>query len=126
MKRGTIKGQTKTSRGLVKAKLQLMSFIEDGVFIAYIPALDISGYGKTEKDAHGSLSESLNNYFQYAVNKNTLVEDLKLHGWTIKKRKAYVAPEITDLINKNEYLHDVFNTKDFSFKRIEIDIPELA
>jgi hypothetical protein len=107
--------------------LPVMFFEENNVQIAYIPMLDLSGYGKTEKEALESLVESLDNYFSYTTNKDTLVQDLKAHGWTIKKKnKPYVAPELTDLITKNEYLHDIVNKRPYKMDRINVAMPQYA
>lgn len=108
--------------------LPVMVFEEDGVRIAYIPVLDISGYGKTGNEAiNKSLKIAIDEYLTYTFNKKTLIQDLKAHGWTIKKKtRPFIAPEITDLINKNEYLHDIVNTKPYSMKRMPVNIPQYA
>ena len=104
-----------------------MLFEEEGTIIAYIPVLDISGYGMNEDEAKKSLEVSLEEYFSYTVNKNTLFQDLKAHGWTIRKKdKPYIAPEITDLINKNEYLHDIVNTRPYKMNRMDVAMPQYA
>ena len=59
--------------------------------------------------------------------KKTLFDDLIAHGWTImKKTKPFIAPEITDLINKNEYLHDIVNSRAYRMDRMNVDIPQYA
>ena len=122
-----LQGEWKKGSNIVEMFLPVMSFEEDGVQIAYIPVLDLSGYGNTEKEALDSLYVAINEYLSYAITKNTLVQDLKAHGWTIKKKsKPFIAPEITDLITKNEYLHDIVNTKPYSMKRVPVNIPQYA
>lgn len=120
-------GEWKQGGRTIEMDLPVMLFEEEGVKIAYIPVLDISGYGKTERESLKSLTIAIEEYFKYTINKNTLLQDLKAHGWIIKKKtKPYIAPEITDLINKNEYLHDIVNTKPYSMKRIPVNIPQYA
>lgn len=122
-----LQGQWKKGGKTVKMDLPVMVFEEDGIQIAYIPVLDISGYGETEEDATSSLKTAVDEYFTYTINKNTLIQDLRAHGWTVqKKTKPFIAPEITDLINKNEYLHDIVNSKPYSMKRIPVNIPQYA
>jgi hypothetical protein len=122
-----LQGEWKQGKNTVEMNLPVMVFEDEGMQIAYIPVLDISGYGKTEKEATDSLMLAVNEYLKYTVNKNTLAKDLKAHGWTIKKKtKPFIAPEITDLINKNEYLHDIVNTKPYSMKRMPVNIPQYA
>lgn len=123
----SFQGEWKRDGKTVEMNLPVMVFEDEGTHIAYIPVLDLSGYGNTEKEASDSLIIGINEYFNYTVRKNTLIEDLKAHGWTItKKSKPYVAPDITDLINKNEYLHDIVNTKPYRMKRLPVNVPQLA
>ena len=127
MKHVELKAKWQQGKNSIKVNVPVMIFEEDGMQIAYIPVLDISGYGKTEKDAQESLNHSLTEYFSYTINKNTLIKDLKAHGWTIKKKtKPFIAPEITDLINRNEYLHDIVNTRPYKMQRMEVDMPKYA
>jgi hypothetical protein len=124
---GNLTGDWKDGNNTVKMNLPIMIFQEDETKIAYIPVLDLSGYGKTDKEAIESLHIVLSEYFLYSVRKKTLIADLKAHGWTIKKKtKPYIAPEITDLINKNEYLHDIVNSRPYKMKRIDVDMPQYA
>gem|GEM_PF-1268150 len=37
-------------------------------YIAYSPALDLSGYGKTEEEARDSFNIVLKGHFDYAIN----------------------------------------------------------
>jgi hypothetical protein len=125
MKNLQFQGNWKDGKASVDMNLPIMIFEEDGTQIAYIPVLDLVGYGKTEKEAFDSLQVAIGEYLLYSVRKNTLIKDLKAHGWTIrKKNKPYIAPEITELINKNEYLHDIVNTKPYRMGRMPVSIPQ--
>lgn len=125
MKKVNVSGNWKDGKTTVKVKLPVMLFEEDKVQIAYTPVLDLSGYGKTEAEAFLSLEVVLKEYFSYSIRKNTLIEDLKEHGWTIRKKaKPYIAPELTDLINRNEYLHDIVNTRPYKMQRMDVDMPQ--
>ena len=104
-----------------------MIFEENNIQIAYIPVLDLAGYGKTERETKKSLNHSLTEYFSYTINKNTLTEDLKAHGWTIRKKsKPYVAPELTDIFLKNQYLHNIVNSQRYKMDRMGVEIPQVA
>jgi len=104
-----------------------MIFEEDGTQIAYIPVLDLSGYGETEEAAINSLEHCVGEYFSYTLSKKSLIDDLKAHGWTIKKKtKPFIAPEITDLINRNEYLHNIVNTRPYRMDRMDVAMPQYA
>jgi hypothetical protein len=119
------KGEWNDGKNSIKVQLALMLFEEEGVPIAYIPALDISGYGATEQEAKESLEHSLNEYFSYTTNKKTLFDDLISHGWTFtKKTKPFIAPAITDIITKNEYLHNIVNSRPYKMDRMNVEMPE--
>ena len=125
MKKVNVSGNWKDGKTTVKVKLPVMLFEEDKVQIAYTPVLDLSGYGKSEEEAFLSLEVVLKEYFSYSIRKNTLIEDLKAHGWTVRKKtKPYIAPELTDLINRNEYLHDIVNSRPYKMQRMDVDMPQ--
>ena len=127
MKQGGLQGKWQEGENAVKLNLPVMFFEEDGIQIAYIPVLDISGYGKTEKEAKSSLEINLSEYFSYTIHKNTLIEDLKAHGWTIRKKtKPYIAPELTEILNRNEYLHNIVNSRPYKMDRMDVNMPQYA
>lgn len=127
MKNFSYEGNWESEQGSVKMNLPVMLFEEEGTQIAYIPVLDLSGYGQSEKEALDSLSIVIAEYLTYTIRKKTLIDDLRSHGWIIKKKtKPYIAPEITDLINKNEFLHDIVNHKPYKMARVPVNIPQYA
>lgn len=127
MKRTDLKGKFQNTKATINVQVPVMLFEENGIQIAYIPVLDISGYGTTEPEAKQSLEHCLSEYFSYTINKNTLIEDLKDHGWTIKKKtKPYIAPELTDLFSKNEYLHNIVNSIPYKMDRMGVEMPQVS
>lgn len=76
MKHLKIEGKFEDGRNSVEMSLPVMLFEEDGLQIAYIPMLDVSGYGKDEPEAINSLKIAIEEYFTYTIRKNTLIEDL--------------------------------------------------
>ena len=127
MKQAGLKGSWNRGNDSIKVAVPVMFFEENGTHIAYIPILDVSGYGESEVEAQESLKYSLDEYFSYTVSKGTLLEDLKAHGWIIKKKtKPFIAPDITDIINKNEYLHNIVNTIPYRMDRMDIAMPQYA
>lgn len=127
MKAANISGKWQGGTNWVKLSLPVMIFEEEGSQIAYIPVLDLSGCGNNENEAIDSLKVALDDYFSYTTRKKTLAEDLKKHGWIIKKKsKPFVAPDITDILNKNEYLHEIINTRPYKMDRMSIKVPNYA
>ncbi len=61
--------------------MPLIEFKEGDVFILFAPALDISGYGKTEEEAQQSFEVVFEEFIEYTVKKHTLHKELKRLGW---------------------------------------------
>jgi hypothetical protein len=48
-------------------------------------------------------------------------------GWKIKsKKKPMYAPQISDLININDQLKDIVNSKQYSTSNYQVNIPAFA
>jgi hypothetical protein len=60
-----LKGQWQGSGKKVSIDAQLFFFEEDGINIAYLPSLDLSGYGKNFEEAEASLKHTLNEFRTY-------------------------------------------------------------
>ena len=120
-----IKGEWYDDKHSVKVQLQVLLFIEDEVDYAYIPALDVIGYGKNEEEAKESLKVSLSEFFKYSLNKNTCAIELKRLGWN-KTKKSYEAPAITDQVTTNEQLRDILNHKQYKATSFDISMPAFA
>ncbi len=82
-KEGIIQGEWTTANRSIKVSLSMIVFQESDTFITYCPALDLSGYGNTEKEAYESFHIVLSEYFLYTTRKMTLADDLHQHGWFI-------------------------------------------
>lgn len=127
MKQTGLSGKWEQGEKTVTVNVPVMLFMESDIHIAYIPVLDISGYGKDEEEAKQSLKISLDEYFSDTHNKNTLLADLKAHGWTIKKKtKPFIAPELSKLLNTNEYLQDIFDSRKYTMDRMDLAMPQYA
>jgi len=74
----------------INSELAIFLFKEDDSYIAYSPALDLSGYGKTEEEARNSFNIVLKEYFDYAINEGSLYQDLKNHSWNTKLNNVSV------------------------------------
>jgi hypothetical protein len=112
----------------IYCKIPLIIFEEDNSIIAYCPALDLSGSGNTEEEAKNSFEIVLSEYFKYTQHKKTLAEDLKGHGWLLKKNlnKGATPPSMSQLLESNEDFNRIFNTHEFKKTDTTIEIPCLA
>ena len=79
-------------KGQVDMALEVYMFQENGVDIAYCPALDVSAAGVSEDDAKKEFEQVLTEYIEYCVENNTLTTDLINHdlGMTAKQYFAVV------------------------------------
>ena len=88
----------------IKFGLSVLIFSEENTTIIFCPALDLNGYGSNENEALDSFKTTIQEYFNYALNKKTLVKDLISHGWKLKKnklkeyKKINVPVEIPELV----------------------------
>lgn len=115
----------KVSDESINSELAVFLFKEDDAFIAYSPALDLSGYGKTEVEARDSFNIVLKEYFDYATREGTLYQDLKDHGWNFKSH-GVETPRISVLIMNNGELSNILDKKDFKKYNEPITVPVFA
>lgn len=122
-------GNYKGASSEIRVRLSLLQFEEDGVAIIYSPALDLSGYGKTEKEAQKSFEITLDEFFRYTENKGTFESELKKMGWKFsgkKKSRKYQQPHLDDLLRDNKYLSDIVREKEFHRINREVSFPAYA
>lgn len=104
--------------------LSLVEFYEEDVVIIYSPALDLSGYGYSVEEAKNSFSESLQEFFRYTHNKNTLDTVLKNLGWSIKgtkKKPTFKPPLDSDLVSSNSLYNEIVNNKSYRVSRQNVE-----
>lgn len=121
-------GQVTAGDSIVQAKLEMYMFQEDGAYIVYCPALDLSAYGDNEDDAKRAFEKTFEMHFAYCINKKTLYDDLKQHGWTIrsKKQRKIKAPSFDKMLQTNDAFRDIARNKDYTKYSQNISIPELV
>ena len=120
-------GQYRDGKNAVNVKLSLIEFEEDGLHFVYSPALDLTGYGKTEESAKESYTLAMEEFIKYTTHKNTLLDELERLGWTISSKKNLVsAPSLPDLIQNREYLVEIFTEKEYRKVDRTVSIPAFA
>ena len=107
----------------IEVNIDLIEYDEDGIFYVYSPAFDLVGYGKTQGEARESWETVLAEYFKYTSNKKIFVKDLQDRGWVIKKKKQYISPGISWMLQNNEQLSEVYNNHDFRKTTKPIAVP---
>jgi hypothetical protein len=127
MKNLNFSGQLTNKQNELDVFVNVFQFEEDGNTIIYCPAFDISGYGKTEVEAKESFQTVLAEFVTYTMNKNTFVKELRRLGWNVKgtlgKGTSFKIPGLSDLIQKNDYLQEILNEKQFTKFDHQVSIP---
>ena len=127
MQQGNLKGEKQFETKSVKVDLQVLIFEEDNIHYAYMPSFDLMGYGDTEENAKESLTVVLDEFLRYTLNKNTLFIEMQRLGWKIRsKQKPMYAPQMSEMINMNEQLKDIVNSKQYTSSNYQVNIPALA
>ncbi len=81
----------------VKVDIAYAVFKEGKYFVVYCPALELSSYGKTEKDAKAAFLENLKIFLNETYKKGTLEKCLLQLGWQLqqKPKPVYTPPTIS-------------------------------
>jgi hypothetical protein len=119
----------KNSKAIVDTHLALLSFVEEDIHYLYSPELDIYGYGQSESQARDSFTTTFKETMNYMVNKNTLTEELKSLGWSVRKTKKgvlYSPPLFSHLIEENEEVRNIVNTKAYTKYNHAVQLPAFA
>ncbi len=86
-----MKIRTTNIRKSVAAEITVMLYPQGDYIVAYCPALDLSSYAKTEKEAKQAFSEALDIFLEYCEEQGTLEQNLIACGW--KLRHGYLQPD---------------------------------
>lgn len=106
----------KVHNGVVEARLDVFIYENDGFMVAYAPALDLMGYGKTIEKAKQSFEVVIEDFFEFSLKNATLKEYLIKHGWTPRKApQEFVPPQTVELMGSNKKLKSIINS-DYSKK----------
>lgn len=124
----TARGFISIDQNKIEGSLDIIIFQEDGTTIVYCPPLEVYGYGADENEARESFKISLEEFFSYCTNKNTLRPELKRLGWQMKrsKSKPMIPPSISELLATNENLSRIYNNFDFRKTATNVFISAVA
>lgn len=97
----------------IRLRVSVYTFREGENVIAYCPSLDLSGYGRTQKEAKESFGIVMKDYLDYCTREGTLHEDLVNHGWSMASRQA-AEPALTHMIRRNRELRGILDLPHYS------------
>lgn len=107
----------------IEVDLDVYIWSENGIYFAYAPALDLTGYDTTEEKAKASFSNVLDTTLHYMHNKDTIFNELERLGWTVNRKKRRVnAPDLQELMNDNEEFKNLLNKPDYKKERKEVQL----
>lgn len=110
MSKSRIAANFKGGKYSINLNVDVYIWKEDGVYFVYAPALDLTGYDKTESRAKESFTKILDETIKYMHNKDTIFNELERLGWAVNRKKKRVnAPNIQELIEDNESFKDLLN-----------------
>ncbi|MBS1902140.1 MAG: hypothetical protein JSS75_00355 [Bacteroidetes bacterium] len=123
-----VNAQFKEQGVAVETNLNLISFQEDGTYIVYSAAMDMSGYGKTESEALESFKIALEEFVRYTMAKKTIFEELARLGWSIsgKTKKTAFPPSFETLQERNPHFQQIIESVPHTVIRQPIRIPQYA
>lgn len=111
MSANSLSDYIKVRNGAIEAELSVFIYENDGFKIAYAPALDLMGYGKTEQAAKSSFEVVVEDFFETALEKGTLPVYLASHGWSSEQAPSeFLSPQVGSLLEHNEQLREIFAT----------------
>lgn len=101
-------------------RLDLLIFKEKNIHFVYAPALDLSGYGTTKKEAESSFLITLKAFLEFTTEKNTLEGELLKLGWKSENGNSFSPPFFDELLSKNPYLSEIVREKDFQKRNLTL------
>ena len=124
----SFKAAYNTGESCINLVLGVYIFTEEGIYIAYCPALDISGYGENEQEAKQSFGEVVRQYLDYCIHEHTLTEDLQKHGWKVEsiKQHKFKSPDTVSMMKKNPDFKNLIENKEYSKYMENLSIPSFA
>lgn len=69
----------------VQVKLPVVIWREDDQYVAYTPALELSSFGCSEKEAMKNFEEALQLMLETAMSRDSLIDMLESYGWELEE-----------------------------------------
>lgn len=97
-----LKNTLQKKRNLLDVNVQVALFQEDGIWVAYCPALEVSSYGDNKDEAKEAFEEAMQIFLAETDRKGTLEKYLLKLGWQLqqKPKPMYNQPHLTLKENK--------------------------
>lgn len=120
---GKVKGKVNSRAGEIAVCLDIVSYSEDGCRIIYCPALDLSGYGRTEDAAQESFMVTLHEFLDYTLEHGTLRQVMEGLGWTVGEQGAVASPTMREMCAARPELKEIVSLPGLRRRRSRISLP---
>jgi hypothetical protein len=77
-------------------RMDLLIFKEKNIHFVYAPALDVSGYGLTKKEAESSFLITLKAFLEFTSENKTLESELLKLGWKTENGDNFNPPSLNN------------------------------
>jgi hypothetical protein len=99
----------------IETELEVFLFEEDGIWVSYCPALEVSSYGDNMDDAKDAFEDAVKIFFEETTKKGTLGQCLKQLGWEVKESPSLICNKpklsISSLIENIGKKYQQYNEK---------------
>ena len=103
----------------------LYIFKEGDSYIAYAPTFDLSSYAETSNEAIAAFYEAFQMHIEYCVEQNTLIADLKAHGWSVETQKVK-EPSLMELLKNSVVGKIISGGVNYQYISSPVSIPACA
>lgn len=107
-----------TSMGIVKAKVEILVFKKDELFLIYSPSFNLSSYGNTKKEALYEFNSMFCSHIKFCIENGTLEEDLQENGWQITEDGKFIQPTRAWMLENNDIYREIIEKEDFHIENI--------
>jgi predicted RNase H-like HicB family nuclease len=92
-----VKNTLQKERNSLNVSVEVALFQEDGIWVAYCPALEVSSYGDNKDEAKDAFEEAMQIFLAETERKGTLEKYLLKLGWQLqqKPKPVYNQPHIS-------------------------------
>ena len=81
-----IKNTLQKDRNSLNVNVEVALFQEDGIWVAYCPALEVSSYGDEKHEAKEAFEEAMQIFLSETERKGTLEKYLLKLGWQLQQK----------------------------------------
>lgn len=98
------KNTLQKKRNLLNLNVEVALFKEEGIWVAYCPALEVSSYGDDKDEAKVAFEEALQIFLAETERKRTLEKYLLKLGWQLQQKPKLMYNQPQQTLKENRRL----------------------